>query len=264
VVEVGSEAKGWTLGTRVMGGGYAGYAKYAVVPPPESPVQMLLTIPDNVASEDASMLEPLADCIHSLRDQAQLKVGQTVLLLGSGPMGLMHVMVAKSMGATVLVSEPDKARRTWATKFGADVTIDPSTEDLVARVKEITAGKGADSVVIVIGIPALIPQALAAVKTAGRVVIFAGIPVGSQPAAVDFNVIHYQEIVLTGCEWIGVGPNRDLATFQVALDMIANGRAPVGQLITHRFSLEDVHEAFRVASSREGLKVIVYPWGVSK
>jgi threonine dehydrogenase-like Zn-dependent dehydrogenase len=115
----------------------------------------------------------------------------------------MHVMVAKAMGATVLVSEPDEQRRQWAQELGADVPIDPCNEDLVERVKDTTDGKGVDAVVLVIGIAPLVPQTLEAVRVGGRLVPLAGCPAGSDTVEFRPNLVHHRESVLVGSEWIG-------------------------------------------------------------
>ncbi len=262
VVEVGKNLKGWKVGTRVVGGGFTGYSQYAVQPQGWWPLEALLPVPDHVRSEDASMVEPLADCIHSLRDQAQVRIGDTVVIQGGGPMALMHVIIAKAMGATIIVSEPDPVRREWALKLGADHVIDPNNEDFTQRVKDLTGGVGADAVIVSVGIPALVPQALTVIKQVGRIVLFGGVPVSSPPVPFDLNILHYGESMLVGCEGTGMGRNRDMSTYGLALKLIANGRVPIGQLITHRLSLEEANEGIRISGAREGLKVILFPWGV--
>ena len=260
VVEVGKNVDDVKVGDRILGGGYAGYAEYAPVggvnlrPVLGKPV----VIPEGVSDEEATFVEPLADAIHSIIDQGKVKIGDTVLILGAGQLALQHLMVAKAVGATVVVSEPIEARRELAKKFGADHVLDgSSTEEVVAGINALTNGKGADTAIVSIGSPEASVTALAATRARGRIVLFGGYDRGVQ-TTLDLNIIHYKEIEMTGSYWVGVPPYGNPELYAVAMKLIQNGTVPVKQLITHRMELENIHEAFDAIRTKTGMKAIIY------
>ena len=257
VVKVGDNVKGFRKGMRIIGAGFAGYAEYAKIPRTYRKLGMVLEIPDNVSYEEGTFLEPLADCIHAVKDQAEAKAEDTIMIIGAGQMGLQLLMVAKCIGATVIVSELMEKRVEYAEKFGADYVINASKENPVETVKKLTKGWGADSVIISIGRPLAIEQGLKMVKKGGRVVIFGGAPEGSI-VRLDPNIIHYGEVTLTGSFWVGA-TEINIKLYQEALSLIASKRVPVAKLITHRFTLDEIHKAFQVQENKEGLKAVIIP-----
>jgi L-iditol 2-dehydrogenase len=260
VVEVGKEVADVKVGERLLGGGYAGYAEYAPLgghmlrPIGGKP----LVVPEGVTDEEATFVEPLADAIHSIVDQGKVKIGDKVLILGAGQLALQHVMVAKAVGATVIVSEPIAERRELARKFGADHVLEgSSTEEVVAGVHELTDGKGADAAIVTIGSPEASVTALSAVRSRARIVLFGGFDRGVQ-TTLDLNIIHYKEIELTGSYWVGVPPYGNPDLYGVAMKLIQDKTVPVAKLITHRMELEQIHDAFDAIRTRSGLKAIIY------
>jgi L-iditol 2-dehydrogenase len=260
VVEVGRDVKDVEVGDRILGGGYAGYAEFAplggVALRPVGGKPMI--IPEGVSDEEATFVEPLADAVHSIVDQGKVKIGDIVLILGAGQLALQHVMVAKAVGATVIVSEPIMERRELARKFGADYVVDGSTtEEVVAFVHDLTDGKGAHAAIVTIGSPEASITALAAVRSRARVVLFGGYDRGVQ-TTLDLNIIHYKEIEMTGSYWVGVPPYSNHELYGVAMKLITNKTVPVAQLITHRMELDKIHDAFDAIRTKEGLKAIIY------
>ena len=117
--------------------------------------------------------------------------------------------------------------------------------------------------ILSIGLPSLAAEGLEAAALGPRVVPFGGTPTDAPKAGFYQNLVHYREVELVGCEGVGVvGPVDAKRAYRLALRLMSTGQAPLEQLITHRFSLEDLHQAMAVAQSREGLKVILFPWGV--
>ena len=257
VVEVGENVKEFKPGDRVVGTDFRGYAEYAVMSRFSERWPTLTKIPEGVSYEEATFTEPLADCIHSLVDQGGVRMGDVVLVMGAGQMGLQHLMVAKHMGAKVIVSEVLEERVRYARELGADYAVNPLKEDLQAVVEKVTDGEGVDAVIITAVNQATVDSALKAVRKRGRVVLFAGVPRGVT-VQVDTNLIHYKESMVVGSEWIGV-VNRDFRLYKLALDLIASGAAPVGRLITHRFrfSGDEILKAFDVIKNRRGLKAVI-------
>ena len=207
-------------------------------------------IPDHLSFEEAALAEPFA-CVVNGQDQVRVGVGDAVVILGAGPIGLLHVKLARLSGArNVIVSEPSAGRRAAALDAGADRAVDPTAEDLPAVVRDATRGVGADVAIVAIGVPALANQALGLVRKRGRVSLFAGFSVGDS-APLDINLIHYSELVLTG----SFGLSR--IHFARALDLIGSGRMDVKPFVTHRFELPAIAEALATAEKGAAIKVAI-------
>jgi L-iditol 2-dehydrogenase len=206
--------------------------------------------PDALSFEAAALAEPLA-CVMQGQAQVNVQRGDVVVVLGAGPIGLLHVKLARAAGArTIIVSQRSEMRREAARKAGADIVVDPVNEDLFAAVHNATGGLGADVVIVAIGAPSLANDAIKLARQRGRVNLFAGFPKNAQ-VALDVNAIHYNEIAVTGA----FGLKRSL--HKRALDIMARGEIEVESLLTHRFALEDIEDAFRVAGDGTALKVAV-------
>jgi L-iditol 2-dehydrogenase len=259
VVEVGDEVQGFRVGMRIAGGPWGGYAEYLKISTEASEeglkhTDTLAELPDGVSYEEGTFMEPFADCIHSV-DQAQVRLGDTLVVMGSGQMGLQHTIVGKLQGLKVIVCDLLDNRLELAKEVGADFVVNVESEDVVARVKELTNGKGADGVCVTVGSPQAMVQSLEMVKKTGSVVLFSGFVRGTT-VTFDPNLIHYGEVCLVGSEWVGLKA-LDIGLFRKALELMATGRAPVKQLITHRFSLEDLPKAIEGVHSKEILKAII-------
>lgn len=162
-------------------------------------------------------------------------------------------MIARaSGGAKIIVSEPNEYRRNAAKEMGADLVIDPMKENLVDIVRAHTNTLGADVVILAIGNPRVVNDALNCARKGGRISMFAGFSKGDMPG-VDVNVIHYNELVVVGASSL---QRRDLKT---AINLIASGAVDVRQLVTKVFPLEQIAEAFELAESGAAIKVIVNP-----
>lgn len=207
-------------------------------------------LPDRMSYEEAALVEPLS-CIVNGQNKVNLNSADTVVVLGAGPIGLLHVHVARLRGAArIIVSDPSPHRRDTALKAGANLAVDPTSDDLVARVKEETGGRGADVVICAIGIAALARQATDLAAYGGRISLFAGYSKGEM-AEMDVNAIHYRELTVTGA----FGQSRQ--DFDRAFDMVASGQLDLKPMITHRFALDDIVEALAVAEGGAAIKVAV-------
>jgi L-iditol 2-dehydrogenase len=223
-------------------GGFAGYGV--------APLSQLRVLPDRVSFEEASFTEPLA-CVIQAHGYTQIGLGDDVVIVGAGPIGLLHLQVARSRGARVIVSDPLASRLEKARELGAHDTIDAGATDAVARVKELTGGRGADAVIVAVGGAGPIRQGLDMAAINGWVNAFAG----TYPAAemhVDPNLIHYRQLRFTGSH--DFTPHH----FTTALKLIEHGIIRVAPLISHRFALDDVREAFETTANRTGLKSMVH------
>lgn len=222
-------------------GGFAGYGV--------APLTQLRPVPDNVSFEEASFCEPLA-CVIQAHDYTAIHLGDDVVIVGAGPIGLLHLQIARNRGARVIVSDPIAARREKARELGAHELIDVTATDPVARVRELTEGRGANAVIVAVGGAEPIRQGLEMAAINGWVNAFAGTyPPTEMP--VDPNLIHYRQIRFTGSH--DFTPHH----FTMALKLIQHGIVRVAPLISHRFPLDDVREAFETTAQRRGLKSMV-------
>jgi L-iditol 2-dehydrogenase len=221
-----------------------GFAEYGA-----APLQQLRVIPDNVSFEEASFTEPLA-CIVQAHGYTEIKLGEDVVVVGAGPIGLLHLQVALHRGGRVIVSDPIASRLEKARELGAHETIDASATDPVERVKELTEGRGANAVIVAVGHPEPIRQGLAMGAINGWVNLFAG-TYPSVEMPVDPNLIHYRQLRVTGSH--DFTPHH----FTTALRLIQYGIVRVEPLISHRFELDAVRDAFETTAGRTGLKSMV-------
>lgn len=207
-------------------------------------------IPDNLSSLHAALAEPMSSVLAS-HDKAGTSLADTVVVIGAGPIGCLHIAIAKARGARVLVSQRSATRRALAARFDPDAIIDPTTEDVVARVRSLTGGLGADMVVCANPVAATQAQAVRMVRKGGRVVLFGGLPKADPSTTLDGNLIHYGDIAVVGA--FSYHPTMHA----LALDVLQRGLVPADDLITHTFPLDEIERAFEVAATGEGLKVVV-------
>ncbi|VDC33632.1 zinc-dependent dehydrogenase [Pseudogemmobacter humi] len=225
-----------------------GFAEYIRIPARALAMGNAHLLPDHVSHEEAALVEPMA-CVLNGQDKVGLTLGDTVVILGSGPIGTLHIKLAKLRGAgRIIVSEPNAGRRKMALDAGADVAIDPTATDLRAAVLAETRGLGADVAICAIGIPALAREAVGLVRKRGRVSLFAGFSKG-EIGQLDINAVHYDEITLTGA----FGLTR--ANYGDSLNLIADGRIEVASMVSHRYGLEDCLGAFEMAEGGGAMKV---------
>jgi L-iditol 2-dehydrogenase len=258
IVEVGENITEFKPGMRVVGTEFGGYAEYILMSKSNTRRWWTLTrIPDGVTYEEATFTEPLADCIHSLIDQARVRIGEWVLIVGAGQMGLLHVMVAKHIGAKVIISDVVEERLEYAKKFGADVVMNPMKDDVRKIVSDVTKNKGADAVILTAVNQSAIDQALDSIGKRSRIVLFAGVEKGKK-FTIDTNIIHYNEVMIIGSEWVGIDPP-NYKLYELALELIASRVAPVKELITHRakFTAEEIRKCFEMIRSLKTLKSII-------
>ncbi|MBI3951815.1 MAG: zinc-binding dehydrogenase [Acidobacteria bacterium] len=225
----------------LIGGGFAEYTTPLA--------SQIVKLPEGLDLEEASLIEPLACCIHSIK-KAQLCFGDTIAIIGAGTMGAMHVMLAKLLGTQIIVSDIDEARLKLVRELGADLTVNPQVSDPVRVVKDYTEGRGADAVIVAAGSKAAGEQGLAMVGRLGRVVFYSSqYPPGM--LEVDWNQIHYKEILLTGTE------GKTGKDFREAVKLLGSGAINVCSLISRVISLEELPEELASRPTGETQRVIV-------
>lgn len=209
-------------------------------------------IPDSLSFRDAALTEPLACVVHGI-EESNIKLGDSVVVIGAGPIGQMMIMLAKNNGAsTVIASDLAPLRREIAAKAGADITIDPTKENPVDRVKEETSGRGADVVIEAVGLPKLWEEAVTMTRDAGTTVLFGGAAAGTK-FEVDTVRFHYGQLTLKGV--FHLKPRH----VEQALQLIIAGDVNPDLLISHKMPLKDINKALEMMSKGESMKVAILP-----
>jgi L-iditol 2-dehydrogenase len=235
---------GLEVGTPVACDGRQGYASYGILPADR--VHPLLP---GVPVEHAVFVEPLQCCLAAER-RAQVPLGATVLLTGAGPMGLLVLqLVRRRQGARVIVSEPNPARRALARSLGATQAVDPRETSVREVVMDETRGQGVAAAFEAAGNPAALRDCLSAVGEHGTVVLLGVAPATAQ-VTLDIYPFHRGNLRLIGSygDRIGVG-------FATATRWLAE--VELAPLISHRYGLAEIADAFEVAGRGDGLKVVV-------
>jgi len=223
-----------------------GFAEYTTMLPSQ-----VLKLPDSVTMEEASLMEPLSCCIHSIK-KAQLSFGETIVIVGAGTMGVIHAMLAKLLGARTIVSDIDEARLSLVKQLGADVVVNPTVDDPLQVVKDHTGGRGADAVIVAASTKKAGEQGLTLVGPSGRVVFYASLyPKGM--IDLDWNRMHYQEITISGTE--GHTPK----DFHEAVALAESGAVNLNPLISKIISLAELPSELASKPAGETQRVVVKP-----
>lgn len=225
------------------------FAEYVAVP-----AKNCIRLPDNVSFEEGALVEPLSVGIHAV-SRIPIKLGDTVVVIGSGIIGLMAMQAAKLAGTAKLVISGGGRREyrlELARKLGADIVINSKKEDLVKKIMELTNMKGVDAVLEAVGIQITVQQALRMVKKGGSVAV-----IGMLVPKMELEML---DAVVKETEIKGMY-GYTTADFRIALDLISTGRVDVKSMITHLFSLDDTREAFEILHEKRGgvVKVVIKP-----
>jgi L-iditol 2-dehydrogenase len=230
-----------------------GFAEFMRVPRKVLDRDGLNRVPDHVPFEAASLTEPLA-CVLNGQEIAQVGTGDVVAVLGAGPIGCLHVRLARARGASsIILADVNERRLELSARAHPDIVIDSAKEDAVDAVRKATEGRGADVVITATGAGAAQEQALEMAAARGRISLFGGLPRDNSVIRFDSNLVHYRELIVVGA--YGSAPRHNRA----ALELISTGAVEVEDLITHRVPLDRVREAIDIVTSGEGLKVVVEP-----
>jgi L-iditol 2-dehydrogenase len=238
---------GLTAGFTPNGGGFAEYVKAM----PWVAERGIVALPDNVSFEEATFIEPI-NTIAKAVQKARVTVGESVLILGCGPIGLQFLMVAKLEGPKLYTSDPMAVRRTKSISLGAIESFDPSGGKLVEQIKARTEGRGADAVLVAVAHPAVVVEALAAARPGGRVLLFAA---NDPVTKIEFPAAA-----------VGIDEKEILGSYSAAVDiqeaaasLVLQKKLPVMEIVTHRFPLDRIQEALELAAkpTAESLKVLI-------
>jgi L-iditol 2-dehydrogenase len=240
---------GLTAGFDPNGGGFAQYVRAL----PRIVECGLVAISDDISFEEATFVEPVNTCLKAV-EKARVAAGETVVVMGQGPIGLILMMLSHLAGAKVLTTDPMPERRRISLKLGADAALDPNSENLEKEVLDRTSGRGADVVLVAVPVAAALTQALSCARPGGRVLLFAQ---NDPQMKIEFPAAA-----------VGVEEKEILGSYSAALDrneesarLVFSRKLPVANLITHKFPLKEFDRAFSLAARpvRDSLKVLIMP-----
>ncbi|MEM3699590.1 MAG: zinc-dependent dehydrogenase [Candidatus Bathyarchaeia archaeon] len=228
-----------------------GFAEYFRVPAPNLEIDTL-KIPESLTFEEATFIEPVGCCIRAI-NKCKLQTGDSIAVIGSGNIGIIHIALSKIFGATkIIATDLIDFRLSIAEKFGADVTINSKKEDLVGVVKAETDGRGVDIAFITAPSLEAYEAGLKICRKGGKLCVFAP----TEPK--ETLQISPKELFFSEAQIIPSYSTSHLET-RLALELIKSGRLNLKGLITHRFRLEEAAKAFKTAlENKESLKVIIH------
>ena len=230
-------------------GGFAEYLRLAVIHVDRG----VFLLPDEVSYQEATFVEPLA-CVLRGQRRAAMRPGSTVLVIGSGIAGLLHIQMAHASGASrIIATDISEYRLSAAQKLGAD-TVVHAREDIPAAVRRVNQGYLADLVIVCTGAVSAIKQALESVERGGTVLLFAPTDQGVT-IPVPVNELFWRNDITLTTSYAGSPDD-----YRAALELIRAGTVPVNQMITHRLGLAETGLGFQlVAEARDSIKVIIEP-----
>lgn len=230
-----------------------GFAEYVLFPREAVAHGNVCRVPEGVSYEEAAVNEALACCYNGFQ-ACRTEPGDTVVVIGAGPIGALHLLLSKLAGAEdVIVSDVVEERLASMESLGADLTVNAARRDLADAVKDRTRGRGADVVIVACSSGEAQQQALELAATGGRVNFFGGLPRGKEKVALNTNLIHYKQLLVTGTT------RSSIHQFRKTLDMLASGRLDIKPVITARVTLNEVETVFRGARDVKALKTVVLP-----
>jgi L-iditol 2-dehydrogenase len=230
-----------------------GFAEYVLIPSINIEKKGVYLLPENISYEEGSFSEPVA-CVLRAQKQIRVKKGKSVLVIGSGISGLLHVMLARALGASpIMATDVSEYKLNMAKESGADVVMHSKSYN-TEQFRKLNSGRLADIVILCAGAPAAIYQAIDSVERGGTLLVFAAM---TDNADINFpvNKIFWRNEITIVSSYAN-HPSEQVE----ALELISSGRMPVRKLITHRFGLEDTSKGFKLlAEGRDCVKVIIEP-----
>lgn len=212
-------------------------------------INQVYFLSDDTPYEQAVFVEPFACVLNSI-ERGHIELGDDVVVIGGGIMGILHVIAAKMSGARVILSEPDASRAEMARKFGADIILNPKEVDVVAKVKEITGGEGANVVFNTTAIAAIAAQAVSMTAMMGRCIFYSSIH-PDEPIEVSPNSIHNSEVIITGSK------SPSIKAFDTSARILSKGIVDLTPLLTESYEKEAADTAFERACSMDTYRVMV-------
>lgn len=230
-----------------------GFAEYMAIPQEAVLRGTIQEIPEGVSPVHATIVEPLSSVVNA-QEKGNVGLGDTVVIIGAGPIGTFHLELARARGAkTVIVADIDDNRLELMKSYNPDFLINSINTNLVENVREITNGYGADVVITANPVPETQVLAVEMAKKGGRILLFGGLPKDKSRPGIDTNLVHYNALQLIGTTIFAPKHNR------IAMDLVASGKVSAEKFISHLFPLEDFVEGAKLALEGKARKVVFIP-----
>jgi Threonine dehydrogenase and related Zn-dependent dehydrogenases len=227
-----------------------GFAEYVRVPASAVTQGNILVLDEKIPFEVAAVFEPMS-CVLNGQQRVQIHLNDTVLIIGAGPIGIMHALLAKASGASkIFIRDLSRERMEQCVRIDPDM-IPIDRDDLTAAVRELTNGRGLD--VCIVACPSGAAQADSPELMAmnGRILFFGGLPAGKDRVTLQTNLIHYRQLGIFGSARANVSQYRDVAK------MVSSGRLDLAKVVSKTFGLRDFPDAVQYAKSAQGLKTVL-------
>ncbi len=230
-----------------------GFAEFMRVPANSVQQGNIIRVSEAVDPAVEALMEPFA-CVLRGQNILHIQPGETVLVIGAGPIGVMHTKLARARGAgRVIVSEPSAERAQQALMFGAHRVVNPTQEDLQKVLLEESAGRGADIVIVAAPVHAAQESALTLAAIGGRINFFGGLPKDRPAINFDSNLVHYKELIVTATTACSTND-----CWQ-ASRLVNSGLVDLSDLVSQRFPLREANAGFAAAEDRKSLKIVLEP-----
>jgi len=230
-----------------------GFAEYVRIPTNSVQQGNVIPVSESVDPAVAALMEPFA-CVLRGQNALHMQPGEVVLVIGAGPIGVMHTKLARARGAgRVIVSEPMKDRAAHALLMGAHRIVDPTTENLKNVLGEESGGRGADVIIVAAPVHAAQESALDLAAISGRINFFGGLPKDRPTINFDSNLVHYKELVITATTACST------ADCWQATQIVNSGLVDLSEVVSQRFPLKEAANAFTAAEDRKSLKIVLEP-----
>ena len=226
------------------------HAPFVAIPRAAIEQSLVIPLPEGTDPKAATLAEPLS-CVVAAQRATRIDHGDTVVVYGAGPMGLLHVMLAATSGSgRIVVADKNDDRLALARELGAADTVNVAERSVRDWAREHASG-GVDVVIIAVPVPEIQAEAMEILAPLGRLCLFAGWPRGTDGVPLDTNAIHYKSLVVTGTTG---GAPRD---YVASLKLIASGRVDVRRVVSHVFAFDQLAKAYETAASGQALKVVI-------
>lgn len=230
-----------------------GFADYLALPEDAVRHGTVHLLPAGLDPAVGAISEPISSCVNA-QERGQVGLGDTVVIIGSGPIGCTHVALARARGADrIILADISADRLRLAEPFAPDALVNAAESDVVAEVRRLTGGKGADVIVTATPAPIAQVQAVEMARKGGRILLFGGLPKDQSKPGLDTNLVHYNALSLIGTTIFAPRHQRQ------ALSLLVSGRIPGDLLITHRFALTEIVHGARMALEGKVLKAVFCP-----
>jgi len=230
-----------------------GFAEYVAVPAEAIQRGTIQAVPSALNLESAAIAEPVSSCVHA-QEKGDVGAGDTVVVMGTGPVGCIHIALARARGAKAVIAvDVNEHRLAHAAKFQPDGAVDASRCDLVAEIHRLTDGRGAEVVITANPAPQAQVQAVEIARKGGRILLFGGLPKTDCKPGIDMNLVHYRALHLIGTTIFAPRHHRR------ALELLTDGRVGAKSLITHRGGLADFAAIVTAALAGKVCKAVIQP-----